>query len=89
MPLALAFLNAFASTLLIAITARFAIRLVAPLLPAHFGAFTLAIGYAIARYSGTAPFGAAATELVLRAVGTLAGLTVLWLWWFRRRPATA
>jgi hypothetical protein len=89
MPLAAHLLNAFASTLLIALVTRLVLGRLAPRLPAAFGGFMLAFGYAIARYTGNAPFGGETDALVMRGIGTLAGLTVLWLWWFRRRPATA
>jgi hypothetical protein len=75
-------LNAFCSTILVAATAYWVIRWLAPLAPARFGAFTLAIGYALARYSGSTPPWVAMPLLVL-AMGTLSALTLLWVWWFR------
>lgn len=80
-------LNAFASTVLIALAARLVLGRLAPRLPAAFGGFMLALGYAIARYTGTAPFGGDPQAQMMRGIGTLAGLAVLWLWWFRRRRA--
>jgi hypothetical protein len=75
-------LNAFCSTILVAATAYWVIRWLAPLAPARFGAFTLAIGYALARYSGSMPPWVA-MPLLVRAMGTLSALTLLWVWWFR------
>ena len=89
MSLAAHLLNALASTLLIALVVRLALARIAPSLPAAFGGFMLALGYAIARYTGTAPFGGETDALVMRGIGTLAGLAILWLWWFRKRPAAA
>lgn len=80
-------LNAFGSTLLVAAVAFWGIRWLAPLAPARFGAFTLAIGYALARYSGSAPPWAA-MPLLVRAIGTLSALTLLWVWWFRNAHAS-
>jgi len=79
-------LNAFCSTILVAAAACWAIRRLAPLAPARFGAFTLAIGYALARYSGSAPPWAA-MPLLVRAIGTLSALTLLWIWSFRNGRA--
>lgn len=89
MSLAAHLLNAFASIVLIACVARLVLGRLAPRLPAAVGGVMLAIGYAIARYTGTAPFGGEADVLLMRGIGTLAGLAALWFWWFRTRSATA
>jgi len=70
-------LNAFLSTLLVAGAGHWAIRALAPPAPARFGAFMLAVGYAIARYSGSAPPWMAGA-LLLRAAGTVSALALLW-----------
>jgi hypothetical protein len=78
------FAIAFAATGTIAILARFAIGLLAPLKPARFGAFCLACGFAIARHSGEAPIGPEAAVLASAAAGAAVALAALWYWWFKR-----
>ena len=77
-------LNAFLSTLLLAGLGNWAISRFAPNAPARFGAFMLAIGYAIARLSGETPTWMADARLP-RAAGVAVALALLWYWWFRRR----
>ncbi|MFG6283096.1 hypothetical protein [Sphingomonas sp. S6] len=84
MSLASHLLNAFLSTLLLAGIGHWAIHRFAPNAPARFGAFMLAIGYAIARMSGETPAWMADARLP-RTAGVAAALAILWYRWFRHR----
>ncbi len=76
-------LTAFASTACVGLIGYAATRWLAPLRPARFGGFMLAIGYASARFSGA---GAGEAPL-MRAIGAAAALGLLWFLWFSERDA--
>lgn len=80
-----AFLNGALSTLLIGVLAKLVAIFFASDHSARIGAFCVALGYTLRRYSYGGPANEEAAVATTAAFGSLLALLVLWLWLLKKR----
>lgn len=83
MTLAFAFLNALVATALAGMVARLVLSFLFAHPSARFGAFCIALGFAVGRYSYAGPVNQEALSAGSAAIGSLIALLGLWLWLVR------
>ena len=78
--LIMTFFGALLSTAIIGAVARFVIQIFSVTLPARFGGFCIAFGFAIARYSFDGPIDGRLMIAASASLGALMALIGLWYW---------
>ncbi|MDQ3080152.1 MAG: hypothetical protein M3R03_09175 [Pseudomonadota bacterium] len=87
MALFIVFLNALLGTAILGVVARSLIDLFSVTLPARFGGFCIALGFALGRYSFVGPIDGHLWISASAALGAVVALIGLWYWLVAKSPA--
>lgn len=87
MSIAIPFVAALFATLFVGAVARLLAKFVTSDRPARLGAFCVAIGFAVGRFSFSGTVDSRALPPIAAVFGAAVALTILWLWLVKQRGA--